>query len=132
MSKLEEIEKTEKIEEVEDSGKNFLDEKHSILITPEQLKRNEEIIKKAKEEEKTLEFDNLFMRIMDWKKEKNLDGSLLEIICDFAEEFGYDVVDMGEYLKNDKQFLKIFENDLIENHQIRKKDIKQTSIKDWL
>jgi len=114
----------------------MVDDKHSTLITLEQLERNKLIVQGAEEIESSFQFNNLYMQIMDWKNKKGLEMPLMEIIVDFCEEMGYDSMDVGEELKKDKQFIKIFKNDLHNNHQIRlildeHNDINQTSVDDW-
>lgn len=113
-----------------------MNDKHSDLITLEQLEKNKRIVELANDEEASYDFDNIYMKIMSWKNDNEIGGSLMEIICEFSEAHNYDITDVGESLKKDKQFIKIFKNDLFYNNQIRLEEddntIQETSVGDWM
>jgi len=105
------------------------------LITNEQFENNKLIFKRADDIITSYDFENIFMQIMDWKNNNVVeDLPLSEIIVAFCEQKGYDVIDVGEELKKDKQFLTIFKNDLVIHNQFKFEDDVscETSIGDWM
>lgn len=76
----------------------------------------------------------LFNQILSYKKTKGIsDHSIMELVVSYAEAHELDVEEIGEELKKDKTFVKMFQQDLIRNNEARFRGVKkETGFDGWV
>jgi hypothetical protein len=76
---------------------------------------------------------DLARKIIEFSNKHNMaDLSLMDKILSYCEENDLRYEDVGEELKNDKFFIELLKNDLIQNNYIRSEEVKvRNSLGDW-
>ena len=76
---------------------------------------------------------DLFKEMMEYKKDRDIQGySMFQILLMFCEHHEYDVEEVGEVLKKDRNFKNMLKEDLkLHNEAYFKNDI-ENSLTDWI
>ena len=81
---------------------------------------------------KTME---LLEDVFEFKKERNFDGDMIELIISYCEENEFKIEEVGDILSQSKEFVKMFEKQAIKHNHIKiantDNDENQMNTEDW-
>ena len=80
------------------------------------------------------EGEDLFKDITEFKQKHDIQQiSIFQLMLVFCEENNYDIEEIGDIVRTNKQFRNLLEADLKMNHEaFFKNDTKATNLGDWI